>query len=93
MNVPMMRELLISFQSACESFNTYLVTDQKKKKNRDERREREQKRYSTKCLEKGRTAEYITEGNENFTECNYWTCSLTIQNTDSSIINLYKIGM
>ena len=41
----MMRELLISFQSACESFNTYLVTDQKKKKkNRDERREREQKR-------------------------------------------------
>ena len=44
MNVPMMRELLISFQSACESFNTYLVTDQKKKKNRYEIREREQKR-------------------------------------------------
>ena len=40
MNVPMMRELLISFQSACESFNTYLVTDQKKKKKKKKKKQR-----------------------------------------------------
>ena len=70
MNVPMTRELLISFQSACESFNTYLVTDKKKKK-AEIKEEKESKKVLDEMSGKGRTAEYITEGNENFTECNY----------------------